>query len=122
MANGVPEEWATGYATLCTMPCPASVMPRRWEQLVNDGGLFLDQWGKQAAALGWQALDVFGVHPKAPEAVYRCMGLVPLLAGRKVCAITTDTARIDCGGGVTQTYHRMPTEKDTVALWKVKSA
>lgn len=119
LANGVPEEWAMGYATLCSMPCPPSVMPRRWEQLVNDGGVFLDRWGKQAAVLGWQALDVFGVHPTMPETIYCCMGLVWLLAGRPVCAITAETARIECGSGVTQTFRRTPTERDTIALWRL---
>src|ERR1035437_5191531 len=52
-ANGVPREWAEGFATLCTLPRPAPFTPKRWQQLVDDGGLFLDLWGKQAAAPGW---------------------------------------------------------------------
>ncbi len=119
-ANGIPEAWATGYATLCTMPRPTAYIPERWQQIVNDGGRFLDQWGRQAAALGWNGTDVFGVDPANPETAYRSMGLVPLLSGRPLCAITADIARIDCGNGVTQSYRRTPVESDATVLWKLQ--
>lgn len=117
-ANGVPEDWAEGFATLCTMQCPANYWPERWQQLVDDGGCFLDRWGHQAAKLGWQALDVFGVNPLAPELRYDGMGLIPLLQGRPVIAITDSTARIDCGRGINQTYQRMP-RSEAICLWEL---
>jgi hypothetical protein len=116
-ANGVPREWAEGMAALCTMPRPAAYAPERWQQLVDDGGLFLDRWGRQAAGLGWRAVDVFGVNLAAPERRYDGMGLVPLLAGRAVIAITADSARIEKGG----TYYRHNIAAGSVALWKVKT-
>ncbi|MGB4101444.1 MAG: hypothetical protein WBK91_06015 [Alphaproteobacteria bacterium] len=119
-ANGIPDAWAEGYATLCTMPCPAAFVPERWQQLVDDGGYFLDRWGRQAALLGWRAVDVFGVDPVRPETVYRSMGLVSLLAGRAVCAITTDAARIDCGNGITQSFRRRATSCGAVSLWNLE--
>lgn len=115
---GVPREWAEGFAVLCVMPCPDAYSQRRWEQIRNDGGLFLDQWGRQAAALGWRAVDVFGVNPDAPAWRYDGMGLVPLLEGRRVVAITADTARIECGRGVYQTYYRTALDAGAVAIWK----
>jgi len=117
-ANGVPREWAEGFATLCTMPRPAAYTPQRWQQLVDDAGRFLDSWGWQAAGLGWKALDAFGVNPDASECRYDCMGLVPLLQGRPVLAITASTARINCGNGVSQTYVRSK-QAGAVALWRV---
>ncbi len=108
-ANGVPKEWSEGFAALCTMPRPSAYAIERWEQLLNDGGLFLDKWGDKAAALGWKASDIFGVDPRAPEIRYDAMGLVPALEGRSVIAITTDTARIDCGKGGFQTFNRETT-------------
>ncbi|MER2519501.1 MAG: hypothetical protein ABTQ34_02300 [Bdellovibrionales bacterium] len=66
-ANGVPKLWAEGFATHCTMQCPESYWPERWQQIVDDGGRFLDRWGRQATKLGWQALDVFGVNPSGPR-------------------------------------------------------
>lgn len=116
-ANGIPKEWAEGYATLCTMSRPAAYAPERWQQLVDDGECFLDHWGRQAAALGWLALDVFGVDSVVPETVYRCMGLVPLLTGRTVSFITDESARIDCGNGVTQSFRRHASSFGAVPLW-----
>lgn len=117
-ANGIPQEWAEGFALLCTMERPAAFAPERWGQLVDDGGTFLDSWGRQAAGLGWKAADVFGVNPDAPEWRYDGMGLVPCLRGRRVVAITKDTARIDCGDGASLTFYRN-TRVGSVALWEM---
>ena len=43
---------------------------RRWQQVLDDAGRFLDRWGNQAHELGWNAADLFGVHPQALDA--RC--------------------------------------------------
>jgi hypothetical protein len=118
-ANGIPKEWADGFALLCTMERPAAYGPERWRQLVDDGGYFLDAWGRQAAGLGWRAENVFGVNPDAPERRYDGMGLVPLLNGRRVVAITADTARIDCDGGAILTFYRQTLSPESVALWQI---
>ncbi|MGB9151824.1 MAG: hypothetical protein WCD70_01925 [Alphaproteobacteria bacterium] len=119
-ANGVSREWAEGYATLCTMPRPSVYSLGRWQQIIDDGGRFLDAWGREAAALGWRAVDVFGVNPDAPECRYDGAGLVPLLTGRRVCDIRKDTAQIDCGAGIIQTFQRKTMAADAVALWLLK--
>lgn len=85
---------------------------------MDDGGYFLDAWGRQAAALGWKAVDVFGVNRDAPEWRYDGMGLVTCLNGRRVVAITQDTARIDCGDGAVLTFHRTENACRTV-LWNL---
>lgn len=120
-ANGVPKEWAEGFAILCTMERPAAFAPERWRQLVNDGGYFLDSWGRQAAALGWKAVDVFGVNPDAPEWRYDGMGLVPCLQGRRVVAITGNTARIDCKDGASLTFYRHTLSPEAVAVWSLEN-
>lgn len=117
--DGVPRDWAEGFAKLCTMSRPAAYPQRRWEQLLNDGGLFLDQWRRQVVALGWTHTDVFGVCPAAPETRLDGMGLVPLLYGRKVCALTQDTARIDCGDGITTSFTRKTLAACAVPLWEL---
>ena len=90
--TGVPEEWAIGFASLLHwMPDTlfADGFTRdQWQQLIDDGGKFLDQWGRQAAALGWTAADVFGADPVAPNARVDAQGLVFLIQGRAVKAIT----------------------------------
>lgn len=119
-ANGVPREWAEGFAVLCTMPCPAAYGSERWQQIVDDGGEFLDRWGRQAAGLGWRAVDVFGVNRDASQNRYDGMGLVSLLEGHHVIAITADTARIDRGGSAQTTFYRKTMAAEAVAIWLLK--
>ncbi|MGN8119955.1 hypothetical protein [Labrys sp. 22185] len=78
-----------------------TIDPRRWERAKQDAVEFLADWGEQAAELGWTAQELFGLHPVAPLTRYDAMGLVWLLNGKEVTAITDRTAKI----GAT-TYYR----------------
>jgi len=86
--------------TVLERRCPDHVEPDRWQQAVEDGHRFLAQWGEQAEVLGWTARDLFGLAPvpAKPAANYRRLsrydetGLIWLLRGRPVVALTTDTA------------------------------
>lgn len=80
-ANGVPREWAEGHTALRMMSPPPDYSPHRWQQIVNDAGHFIDVWGKQTAAMGWNPVECF--HP--------VHGLVTLIEGGEVRAITADT-------------------------------
>lgn len=92
----------------------ASFEPDRWRQTVEDGRQFLTQWGQQAAALGWTARDLFGLHevPQMPHVSYRrlarydCTGLCWLLRGCEVVALTDSTAAIRHPSGTITTYRR----------------
>jgi hypothetical protein len=95
--------------------CPDFVPSARWQQAVKDGQRFLSQWGGQAEALGWTVGDLFGLHgpPPQPHPSYRqlsrydCTGLVWLLDGRSVVALTAEAATIKTpGGSVLTTYYR----------------
>jgi hypothetical protein len=85
-----------------------------WQRAVDDGRRFVVQWGEQAAALGWTAEDLFGLHdpPDQPGLTYRrlsrydVIGLIWLLHGRPVVALTADRAVIDRVDG--QTFYRHP--------------
>jgi hypothetical protein len=85
--------------------CPERVDGDRWRQAVDDGGRFLATWGEQAAALGWGPADLFGLHPTVPLARYDAMGLVWLLRGRRVVALTDTGATIKTETGAV-TYRR----------------
>jgi hypothetical protein len=83
----------------------------RWQQAVEDAKAFLGTWGEQAHALGWSNRDLFGLHtpPADPHPSYSRLsrydatGLVWLLQGRKVIALTEATAAIESPktGGLT---------------------
>ena len=80
---------------------------------VEDGRSFLAQWGQQAAGLGWTARDLFGLHtpPDKPHPSYRRLsrydaGLIWLLQGRPVLALTEGTAAIGSLTGAVVVYRR----------------
>jgi hypothetical protein len=95
--------------------CPDFVPVCRWQQAVADGKTFLARWGDQADALGWTAKDLFGLltvpgHAKPSFnrlSRYDETGLVWLLDGRRVVALTEGTAAIQnpASGSVTM-YRR----------------
>jgi hypothetical protein len=88
--------------------CPPYVQPADWLQAIEDGRKFL------AETLGWTARDLFGLHavPERPIASYRRLsrydetGLIWLLQGRPVVALTETTAAIQ-GATSALTYHKL---------------
>jgi hypothetical protein len=94
--------------------CPDHVEADRWEAAVEDGRRFLAQWGEQAEALGWSPRDLFGLRkpPANPHQSYSRLsrydeaGLIWLLEGRKVLALTAETAAIYNPSGSITTYRR----------------
>lgn len=115
--TGVPREWAEGFALLNLMPSPPDIPASRWAQIQNDAGRFLDQWGNQAAALGWRALDIFACPPHAPLARYDQMGLAMRLEGREVIAIADDRAVLRDSRGRHLNFARR-TAPGAVVLWE----
>jgi hypothetical protein len=114
-----PVEWLKGLATLDPNQPPTHFPALWWRGLIRDSELFLATWGSQAADLGWTTLDLFGVHPKAPAARYSCMGLLLLLRGGRVVALTTSTAVIEQQSGARLTYTRQPPEAECVPVWEL---
>lgn len=96
---------------------PDYVEHNRWRQAVADGRRFLTTWGAQALALGWTVRDLFGLHspPENPHPTYRRLsrydetGLIWLLEGCEVLALTATTATIRTPSGSTTTYRRSNT-------------
>lgn len=113
----VPREWAEGFARLDTAKPLLGFSCDRWRQLIDDGGRFLDQWANQAAALGWTAVDVFGLHRDAPAARLDGIGLVALIRGGEIVAIDSDHATIRMPSGNCLTYYLRRPRPDAVAAW-----
>ena len=97
-----PDPFGKAYADLLSQ-CPDRVPEYRWRQAVEDGRAFLARWGESAAALGWTADDLFNLHEPPAElhlsysrlSRYDCTGLIWLLQGLPVVALTTSTAAIE---------------------------
>jgi hypothetical protein len=94
--------------------CPDHIDAGRWHRAVEDGRRFLAAWGDQAVALGWTADDLFGLHdpPTPPHPSYRRLsrldqaGLMWLVRGRQVIAITAGVAVIAISNGGSLSFYK----------------
>jgi hypothetical protein len=124
--SGVPDAWVQGVAKLAEMPCPPHFPAARWAHVVRDAPVFLGHWGAQAAALGWPTWELFGCHRRAPFGHIQCMGLVLLLRGRHVAALTADEALIRITTAAHQTYRRQRRDPlypgECCPLWELSDA
>jgi hypothetical protein len=109
----VPEPYAVTMAAL-ERRCPDHIDTADWQQAIEDGRHFLGLWGEQAASIGWTARDLFGLYriPKKPAPNYRRLshydetGLVWLLRGRPVVALSDATAAIEHPTGAITIYRK----------------
>jgi len=107
------QRYRKAFALLQLKP-PALVPVLRWRRCVKDGSRFLAKWGEQAEALGWSSADLFRLHipPEQPHhsysrlSRYDAMGLIWLLRGRPVVALTEATAAIESPTGNITMYRR----------------
>jgi hypothetical protein len=94
--HDVPEPFAEAFATIQAAP-PADVPQRRWEMFVEDSRHFLNAWGKQAANLGWSITDLFALDPAKPMERYDRQGLLWMVKGEEVTALSSTEARLSGG-------------------------
>jgi hypothetical protein len=100
---------------------PDHIAAADWQLAIEDGRRFLARWGYQAEALGWTARDLFGLVPvpAKPVASYRRLsrydqsGLIWLLRGRPVVALTETTAAIENPTGAMTQFRRWPNDMRT---------
>ena len=94
--------------------CLAYVPPERWRQTVADSESFVAQWGEQAKALEWSSRDLWGLHqpPENPHPSYSRLsrydqtGLLWLLGGQSVTALSSETAVIRSASGSILKYRK----------------
>jgi hypothetical protein len=116
----IPRAWAEGFARLDPDHPPGDVPPRRWLRFVDDMGLFLDRWAAHAALLGWGPYDLFGADRDRPYARIDRAGLLWLLNGDRLRALTENTATIERRRtGARQTYRRKPSDPSRVLAWEL---
>ena len=103
---GMLAVWSDGVARLRGMALPRNYPQHVWQQLIVDADRFLDRWAQQAAALGWPGWELFGCHRRAPWGRIQGMGLVLLLHGDQLAALTASEAVIRRASGAHQTWRR----------------
>ena len=95
----------------------AGVYIARWRQLIEDGDRFLERWERDATALGWNTIDLFGCDRAKPFARIDLAGVVLLLEGRAVVELTETAAMIAELGQRHQRFFRRRPSSEQVALW-----
>ncbi len=95
--------------------CPDYIEAGRWQRCVLDARHFLGEWGDKALALGWSADELFGLHKPSAKphpsysrlSRYDATGLLWLLRGCRVIALTDTTAAISMSSGAINTYRKL---------------
>jgi hypothetical protein len=114
----IPTDWVAGLRAIAERPCPITIEPKRWRQFQGDANRFVDQWGKQAAALGWSTLDIFGCHPTHPADRYdTTMGLVWMIADAEVVAMGAEVANLRKSTGTLQRAWKGPVANGRIHAW-----
>ena len=117
--GGIPRDWVEGFARLDPNRPPGDVPAARWRGFVDDVGLFLDRWAAYASALGWGPHDLFGCDRDRPFARLDRSGLLWLVNGNCIVALSEHAAVIEGRGRVRQTWRRLPSEPGRVLVWEL---
>jgi len=121
--GGAPRSWGEALARLDPARPPGDISLNRWLQFIDDCGRFIDNgWAARAEALGWGPLDLFGCNRDKAFARISQAGLLWLLEGRKLVALTADTAVIGTQSGGKLTFYRRQLETGGVPAWELGSA
>jgi hypothetical protein len=121
--GGAPRVWVEALARLDPNRPPCDISPMRWLRFIDDCGRFLDEgWAARAEALGWGPLDLFGSNRDRSFARISQAGLLWLLEGRKLLALTADVAAIATHSGGKLTFYRQQLEASGVLAWELGSA
>ncbi len=116
--GGIPRAWAEGLARLDSSRAPADVPLWRWLRFMDDCGRFVDEWAWRASRLGWTPLALFGCDRTKPFARLDRAGLLWLVEGRRILALTPETAAIEISGGKSLIYRRKPyLDVEALAVW-----
>jgi hypothetical protein len=115
----IPTDWAAGLRAIAEKRCPIAIEPKRWLQLQEDANRFVDQWGRQAAALGWSGLDIFGCHPTRPADRYDAMGLVWMIVDAEVVAMGAELAQLRKASGTLQRVWKCAVDRRRTLPWNL---
>jgi hypothetical protein len=106
----VVQQWLEGVQRLDYVRSPPAVPPIRWQLFLGDCHSFLsssEKWAERAAALGWNALALFGCHRTRPLEHLGSAGLLWAINGGKLAELHREWAVIERGNDKSrQIFHR----------------
>jgi hypothetical protein len=121
--GGAPRSWGEALARLDPARPPDDISPTRWLRFIDDCGQFIDNgWAARAEALGWGPLDLFGCNREKPFTRISQAGLLWLLEGQKLLALTAETAVISAPSGVQLTFYKRQVETGGALVWQLGCA
>jgi hypothetical protein len=119
-SRGIVQQWIDGVQRLDYVRCPATVPLIRWHLFLGDCHSFLsspENWAERAAALGWNALALFGCYRTRPLEHLGSAGLLWVINGGKLVELHRDWAVIERAQDRSrQVYHRRPLNAANVTL------
>jgi hypothetical protein len=119
-SRGIVQQWIEGVQRLDYVRSPPAVPRIRWHLFLGDCHSFLsssENWAERAAALGWNALALFGCHRTRPLEHLGSAGLLWAINGGKLVELHRDWAVIERRQDQSrQVYHRRRQDKAHVTL------
>jgi hypothetical protein len=119
-SGSVVQQWLEAIQRLDYLRCPAAVPPIRWHLFLGDCHSFLNSsqnWAERAAALGWNALALFGCHSARPLEHLGSAGLLWAINGGKIVELHRDWAVIERAPDRSRRIHyRRSQHKANIAL------
>jgi TubC N-terminal docking domain len=117
---------STLVGTLSSSRVPHRWPTATWPQFVADAQAFCRNWADRAFLSGWAAWELFGCHYRAPWGRIQGMGLVLLLRGHEIAALTATEAVIRTSTGAHQTFRRKPADPlhpaERCLVWELQDA
>lgn len=118
---GLPKDWAEAFARVCLMTKPKVLTMDTWQRVIDNTGRLLDGHVHDLIRHGWEIVDVFGCHPRAPEMRLDSKGL--LLALRESEAIAVIDARsiaLRKPTGNVLYFTKRTNTFETTMIWKLR--
>jgi hypothetical protein len=116
----IVQQWIEGVQHLDYVRSPTAVLLIRWQLFLGDCHSFLsssENWAERAAALGWNALALFGCHRSRPLEHLGSAGLLWAINGGKLVELHRDWAIIERRQDKSrQVYHRRRQDEAQVTL------
>jgi hypothetical protein len=117
-----PRDWAEALAQLDRTKPPAEITRGRWLLFLDDCGRFLDgNWANCARALGWEPLDLFGCDRRHPLRQLSRAGLLWLVAGGRLIAMSAELAVVERDDHERRKYARLGVQSGVVLAWQLVS-
>ena len=109
IAEGLPDEYRLPLTNISNSPAPGDFDAARWQETLDGMAAFCAEWGRRAAALGWQVPELFSLDDRAPAARVDQRGLaVSLAGGARVVGIDADGADVEMPSGSHLRFYRSP--------------